>query len=60
MTTRQKQIQAYKSEYMENVASILMTYDGVGTNDEIMKALENKYDALRDKLLLEALRKKLG
>ena len=59
-TTRAKQIQTYKSEYMENVASVLMTYDGLGTNDEILRALENKYDTLRDKLLLDALRKQLG
>lgn len=45
---------------MENVAAVLLCYDGLGTNDEILQALENKYDALKDKLLLEALRKQLG
>lgn len=57
---RSKEIQAFKSEHMNNVAGILLCYDGLGTNDEILQALENKYDALRDKLLLEALRKQLG
>jgi hypothetical protein len=57
---RMKEIQAYKSEHVENVAAVLLCYDGLGTNDEILQALENKYDALRDKLLLEALRKQLG
>jgi hypothetical protein len=57
---RVKEIQAYKSEHMENVAAVLLCYDGLGSNDEILQALENKYDALRDKLLLEALRKQLG
>ena len=59
-TIRSKEIQAYKSEHMENVAAVLLCYDGLGSNDEILQALENKYDALRDKLLLEALRKQLG
>lgn len=45
---------------MENVSVILLRYDGLGTNDEILQALEDKYDALKDKLLLEALRKQLG
>lgn len=57
---RVKEIQACKSEHMENVAAVLLRYDGLGTNDEILQALESKYDALRDKLLLEALRKQLG
>ena len=45
---------------MENVATVLLCYDGLGSNDEILQALENKYDTLRDKLLLEALKKQLG
>ena len=57
---RSKEIQAYKSEHMENVAAVLLCYDGLGSNDEILQALEKKYDALRDKILLEALRKQLG
>ena len=55
-----EEIRTYKSEHMENVAAVLLCYDGLGTNDEILQALENKYDALKDKLLLEALRKQLG
>ena len=57
---RLKEIQIYKSEHMENVAAVLLYYDGLGTNDEILQALKSKYDALKDKLLLEALRKQLG
>lgn len=57
---RWHEIQACKSEHMKNVAAVLLYYDGLGTNDEILQALEHKYDTLRDKLLLEALRKQLG
>jgi hypothetical protein len=57
---RQSQIQARKDCASENVATILLRYEGAGTDEQILKALDNKYDTLKDKLLLEALQKQLG
>lgn len=57
---RRAQIQARKDAAVENVATVLLRYEGPGTDDEILKALDSKYDALKDKLLLEALKKQLG
>ena len=45
---------------VENVATVLLEYDGTGTDQDLVKALDQKYDALKDKLLLEALKKQLG
>ena len=45
---------------VENVATVLLEYDGTGSDQELVKALDQKYDALKDKLLLEALKKQLG
>ena len=39
---------------------MLLEYDGTGSDQELVKALDQKYDALKDKLLLEALKKQLG
>ena len=39
---------------------MLLEYDGTGSDQELIKALDQKYDALKDKLLLEALKKQLG
>ena len=42
-------------------ALVLGTGEGPASKeDELIKALEDKYDTLRDKLLLEALEKQLG
>ena len=57
---KQKQDQERKDGVFENVATVLLEYDGSGSNQELMKALEQKYDALKDKLLLEALQKQQG
>jgi len=57
---RQKHTQARQDGVAENVATVLLRYEGPGTDDQILKALDNKYDALKDKLLLEALKKQLG
>ena len=59
-TLRQSHIQARKDGVAENVATVLLRYEGAGTDDEILKALDNKYDTLKDKLLLEAMKKQLG
>lgn len=39
---------------------LLGTEENASQEDELLKALEDKYDALRDKLLLEALEKQMG
>lgn len=57
---KQKQEQERKDEVLENVATVLLEYDGTGSDKELVKALDQKYDALKDKLLLEALKKQLG
>ncbi|EDO46860.1 predicted protein, partial [Nematostella vectensis] len=57
---RKSQIQARIDGVVENIATVLLRYEGAGTDDEILKALDNKYDTLKDKLLLDALRKQLG
>ena len=57
---KQKQEQERKDGVLENVAIVLLEYDGSGSDQELVKALDQKYDALKDKLLLEALKKQLG
>ena len=57
---KQKQEQERKDGVVENVATVLLDYDGTGTDQDLVKALDQKYDALKDKLLLEALKKQLG
>ena len=57
---KQKQEQERKDQVLENVATVLIEYDGTGSDQELVKALDQKYDALKDKLLLEALKKQLG
>jgi len=57
---KQKQEQERKDQVLENVATVLLEYDGTGSDQELVKALDQKYDALKDKLLLEALKKQLG
>ena len=57
---RKKQIQAWKECWYENVATVVLRYEGRGTDDELLQALDKKYDALKDKLLLEALKKQMS
>ena len=57
---KHKQEQERKDGVVENVATVLLDYDGTGTDQDLIKALDQKYDALKDKLLLEALKKQLG
>lgn len=59
---RQLQYQAYEEEWLDNVSALVLgTGEGPASKeDELIKALEDKYDTLRDKLLLEALEKQLG
>ena len=57
---KQKQEQERQDGVVENVAVVLLEYDGTGSDQELIGALDKKYDALKDKLLLEALKKQLG
>ena len=57
---KQQQEQERKDGVVENVATVLLEYDGTGSDQDLIKALDQKYDALKDKLLLEALKKQLG
>ena len=57
---RQRELEARKYEEMTNVAAVIFKFEGEGTDDQLVKALDKKYDALMDKLLLESLQKQLG
>lgn len=57
---KQEQEQERRDGVVENVATVLLEYDGTGKDQDLIKALDEKYDALKDKLLLEALKKQLG
>lgn len=54
------QMKARNYEELANVAEIVFKYEGKGEDTEILKLLDKKYDALMDKLMLEALEKQLG
>ncbi|XP_052249024.1 uncharacterized protein LOC127856876 isoform X2 [Dreissena polymorpha] len=57
-----KILQDTKSNMADNIACIVLSLDPKDSSntDDIIEALEGKYDALRDKLLAEALMKELG
>ena len=57
---RTREINARKYEELSNVAEVIFSYEGAGTDREIVKALDKKYDALMDKLVLDALKNQLG
>ena len=57
---RTREINARKYEEVSNVAEVIFSYEGTGTDKEIVKALDKKYDALMDKLVLDALKNQLG
>ena len=57
---RTRQIDARKYEELSNVAEVIFSYEGAGTDKEIVKALDKKYDALMDKLILDSLKNQLG
>ena len=57
---RTRQINARKYEELSNVAEVIFSYEGAGTDKEIVKALDKKYDTLMDKLILDALKSQLG
>ncbi|XP_070559138.1 trichohyalin-like isoform X2 [Ptychodera flava] len=57
---RHKQIMMRKSQFCDNILEVFTRYEGAGSEDELLKALDDKYDALRDQLLLEALKKQMS
>ena len=58
---REQEHTSWQEELLDGIAAVLLgTEDNVAQEDELLKALEEKYDALRDKLLLEALEKQMG
>ena len=57
----QQEHTSWQEELLDGIAAVLLgTEDNVAQEDELLKALEEKYEALRDKLLLEALEKQMG
>ncbi|KAJ8301441.1 hypothetical protein KUTeg_020428 [Tegillarca granosa] len=62
VNTQQKQIQERKCCMIENVAIVIFTPETTGEDSEteLLEALDGKFDALRDKLLAEALMRQLG
>ena len=58
---QQQNIMEKKFGKNENVAVVVTTADvsTKGDDDELVEALENKFDALRDKVLAEALMKQV-
>lgn len=58
---RQQEHSAWQEELLDGISAVLLgTEENVSQEDELLKALEDKYDTLRDKLLLEALEKQMG
>ncbi|XP_022097553.1 trichohyalin-like isoform X2 [Acanthaster planci] len=57
---RIKQIWEVKMGIGKNVLNVFTQYEGAAEDDAILKALDKKYDALKDKLLIDILRSHLG
>ena len=58
---RQQEHASWQEELLDGISAVLLgTEENGSQEDELLKALEEKYDALRDKLLLEALEKQMG
>ena len=57
---RQQEHSSWQEELLDGISAVLLgTEENASQEDELLKALEDKYDALRDKLLLEALEKQM-
>ena len=57
---RQQEHTSWQEELLDGISAVLLGTEENVQEDELLKALEDKYDALRDKLLLEALEKQMG
>ena len=60
MKLRDQQIEDQKYGRYENVASLVFKADSQTGDDVMVKALDQKYNTLLDKLLLESLEKQMG
>ncbi len=55
------EVKSCEEEWFENIASVIFGIKDVSDEEEeLVKALNDKYDAVRDKLLLEALKKQMS
>eukprot|EP00057_Strongylocentrotus_purpuratus_P011445 XP_011665919.1 PREDICTED: trichohyalin isoform X2 [Strongylocentrotus purpuratus] len=57
---RMDQIWSRHNEQGSNALVVLTQYEGVGDEDSLLKALDKKYDTLREKILKAALIKRVG
>lgn len=52
---------ALEEEWFDNIAAVIFNIKDISNEEEeVIKALNEKYDALRDQLLLEALKKQMS
>ena len=59
---QEKEIQLCENLKFKNIQSVLSAPETIKVADEnaLVEALESKYDALKDKLILDALEKQMG
>ncbi|XP_071784125.1 uncharacterized protein [Asterias amurensis] len=57
---RLKQVWEAKANIGKNLLLVFTQYEGAAEDDDILKALDKKYDTLKDKLLVDVLRNQLG
>ena len=60
MKLHSKQIEERKYQKVEHLAQLCFKYEGTANDEQLVQALDKKYDALADKLLLEAMQKQMG
>ena len=55
------EVRALEEEWFDNIAAIIFNIRDVSNEEEeVVKALNDKYDALRDQLMLEALKQQMS
>jgi hypothetical protein len=59
---QKEHIESHQSQSLKNVITTVTRGEALGeaNDDELVKALEDKYDALRDKLIADTLIKQFG
>ena len=56
-----REAKAHEEEWFDNIAAVIFNIKEVSNEEEeVIKALNEKYDALRDQLLLESLKKQMS
>ena len=56
-----RETRACEEEWFDNIAAVIFNIKDVSNEEEeVIKALNEKYDALRDQLLLESLKKQMS